>query len=209
MTQMLFTYRFSKLNNKRANQFIYKSLFIGLLCWSSGILAEQPPLDTGPAIGSHLPALTVRDQFGDKQQLANVMGEKGSIIVLFRSADWCPFCKRHLLELNSVVKDFRKLGYGVIGISYDSPKILRKFSQKKKLSFALLSDQKVATFSAFDVVNPEHSPGHRHYGIPYPGVIVVDSNGMVKHKYFFEGYKKRVKFKQLFKKLKQASKTSD
>ncbi|MDQ7049680.1 MAG: peroxiredoxin family protein [Enterobacterales bacterium] len=160
-------------------------------------------MNTGPAIGSKLPALAVVDQFGDKQQLSNIMGDQGAIIVLFRSADWCPFCKRHLLELNPVVKDFKKLGYGVIGISYDSPKTLKSFSQSKKLNFALLSDQNVATFSAFNVLNSAHQPGHKHYGIPYPGVIVVDANGIVKHTYFFEGYKKRVKFKKLLKQLEQ------
>jgi len=181
------------------------SLILGIVAFfgCSLIQAEQPPLDTGPAIGSQLPALQVRDQFGNRQQLANVVREKGAIIVLFRSADWCPFCKRHLLELNPEVKKFQKLGYGVVGISYDPPMILRRFSNKKKLTFALLSDQKVATFTALDVVNPEHPPGHRHYGIPYPGVIVVDTKGKVLDKYFFQGYKKRVKFKKLLKQLEK------
>lgn len=172
---------------------------VALITFSS--LAEQPPLDTGPELGSKLPYLAVLDQFGDKQQLANIKGEKGSVIVLFRSADWCPFCKRHLLELNSEVDKFKQNGFGVTAISYDSPEILRMFAQKKKLKFSLLSDQDVESFKALNVVNMEHEPGDRHYGIPYPGVIVVDNHGKIIHKYFFEGYKKRVKFKQLLSDL--------
>ena len=164
-------------------------------------LAEQPPIDTGPELGSKIPSLVVIDQFGDKQQLTNIMGEKGSIILLFRSADWCPFCKRHLLELNGEVDKFKQRGYGVTAISYDSPEILRMFAQKKKLKFSLLSDQNVKTFKALNVVNKDNEPGDRHYGIPYPGVIVVNNQGQVVHKYFFEGYKKRVKFKQLLSEL--------
>lgn len=177
-------------------------LFFCAMLASTTILAKQPPIDTGPKVGSQLPALSVVDQFGDKQQLKNLVREKGAVIVLFRSADWCSFCKKHLLELNAETEAFKKLGYGVIGISYDTPEILRKFSQKKELRFALLSDQNVETFKAFDVVNIEQKPGSRHYGIPYPGVIVVNNKGEVTQKAFFEGYKERVKFEQLLKELK-------
>lgn len=172
---------------------------ITLITFSS--IAEQPPLDTGPELGSKVPPLVVLDQFGDRQQLANIMGEKGSIIVLFRSADWCPFCKRHLLELNGEVDKFEQKGYGVTAISYDSPDILRMFAQNKKLKFSLLSDQNVKTFKALNVVNKDNEPGDRHYGIPYPGVIVVNNQGQIVHKYFFEGYKKRIKFKKLLSEL--------
>ncbi len=172
---------------------------ITLITFSS--LAEQPSINTGPALGSKIPSLELLDQFGDKQQLANIMGEKGSVIVLFRSADWCPFCKRHLLELNGEVDKFKQKGYGVTAISYDSPEILRMFAQNKKLKFSLLSDQNVKTFKALNVVNKDYEPGDRHYGIPYPGVIVVNNQGQIVHKYFFEGYKKRVKFKQLLTEL--------
>lgn len=88
-----------------------------------------------------------------------------------------------------------------MGISYDAPKTLRKFSHKKKLSYTLLSDQNVETFKALNVVNTENDPGDRHYGIPFPGVIVVDNMGKVVYKYFFEGYRKRVIFKELLKDL--------
>jgi len=163
--------------------------------------AAQPPIDTGLNVGTQIPKLTVLDQFGDKQQLSNIIRGKGAIIVLFRSADWCPFCKKHLLELNDEADNFIKKGYGVTAISYDSPMILREFAQKKKLKFSLLSDQNVATFEALNVVNKENKPGDRHYGIPYPGVIVVDQTGKITHKFFFEGYRDRVKFEQLLKDL--------
>ncbi len=191
-----------KNSHSRILSILKKSLLLATLSiFTFSSQAEQPPIDTGPELGSQIPNLAVLDQFGDKQQLANIMGEKGSIIVLFRSADWCPFCKRHLLELNGEVENFKKKGYGVTAISYDSPEILRIFAQNKKLKFSLLSDQKVKTFKALNVVNKNHEPGDRHYGIPYPGVIVIDKQGKIIHKYFFEGYKKRVKFKRLLTEL--------
>lgn len=183
---------------KTIKKLIFISVFT-LVSFSS--LAALPTIDTGPKVGRVLPALKVLDQFGDKQALSNINRSNGAIIVFFRSADWCSFCKTHLLELQSEIEGFRNKGYGVMGISYDSPKILRQFSQDKKLSFTLLSDQNVETFKALNVVNTENKPGDRHYGIPFPGVIVVDNMGKVVYKYFFEGYKKRVQFKKLLKDL--------
>ena len=175
--------------------------FLALTFMTFNVIAEQPPIDTGPELGSKLPPVFVADQFGDKQNLNNAMRENGAVVVVFRSADWCPFCKRYLLELNEVVDQFKQKGYGVVGISYDSTQTLRKFSQSNKLKFSLWADQEVKTFKAFDVVNTKHEPTGRHYGIPYPGVIVVNNKREVIHKYFFEGYKKRVKFQKLLKEL--------
>ena len=87
-------------------------------------------------------------------------------------------------------------------ISYVSPEILRSFAQENKLNFSLMSDQNVESFKSLDVLNAKYKPGDKHYGIPYPGVIVLDSNRVIKHKYFFEGYKKRVKFGKLLEQLK-------
>ena len=187
----------SHLNNSVA-------LFLLVFCtsiFSINLAAIELSIDAGPVIGSQIPELVVLDSSGDPQKLSDVMGEKGAIIVLFRSADWCPFCKAHLRELNLEVLKFKKRGYLVSAISYDSPKILANFSNVEKLIFPLLSDQNFATFKALNVLNKMHQPNARHYGIPYPGVLVVNPDGKVIHKYFYEGYKNRVKFELLLKDL--------
>lgn len=191
-----------KLSNLNIIKSIGKNIFIVCaVIMSFASIAEQPPVETGQDIGTQIAKFNVVNQFGEQQQLSNIMGEKGAVIVLFRSADWCPFCKRHLLELNASVDKFKQKGYGVTAISYDKPETLRSFSQEKKLKYSLLSDQNVETFKALNVVNKENEPGDRHYGIPYPGVIVVNQSGKIVHKYFYEGYKERVIFKQLLKEL--------
>jgi hypothetical protein len=39
------------------------------------------------------------------------------------------------------------------------------------------------------------------YGIPYPGVVVINEHGELLHSYFYQGFKKRVKFEQLYQQL--------
>lgn len=193
------------MKNKRAFvQHRFFKLFLALnIAWLSLLCqAEKNKIEVGPAVGANLPQLNVLDQFSNRQKISNILKGNGAIITVFRSADWCPFCKSHLRELKEQTEVFAKMGYGVVAISYDSPEILREFSHDEELNFLLLSDQNVESFKALNIVNQKYKPGDRHYGIPYPGVIVVDSKGVVTEKYFFEGYRTRVKFDQLAKKLK-------
>jgi peroxiredoxin len=163
--------------------------------------AKAPSIDVGPKFGDKAPALVVIDQNKVPVNIDDLSAKKGLIILFFRSADWCPFCKRHLIELNEYADKFKALGYGVAAISYDTPEILTKFSQMHKLTYPLLSDQGAATVKAYDILNVQYKVGDENYGIPYPGVVVITPDGNIDHKYFFEGYRKRVKFHDLYQQL--------
>ncbi|WP_026301532.1 peroxiredoxin family protein [Colwellia piezophila] len=163
-------------------------------------------INVGPTLGKQAPAITAINTLQQLVNIKQLSGEQGLIILFFRSADWCPFCKRHLIELNNQAEDFIQLGYGLSAISYDNTDILKKFSKQQNISFPLLSDQNVQTMSAYNILNKEYSLGDDNYGIPYPGVVVIDNQGNVIHKHFFKGYKKRVKFNELYRQLKKGLK---
>jgi hypothetical protein len=46
------------------------------------------PLTIGLAVGQKAPALSAHDQFGHAQTLDSLKGEKGTVLLFFRSADW-------------------------------------------------------------------------------------------------------------------------
>ncbi|PKG85067.1 AhpC/TSA family protein [Colwellia sp. 75C3] len=180
------------------------SLFSMLLLLANNAFANAN-IDVGPALGEQAPEISVINTLKQPVKIKQLSGDKGLIILFFRSADWCPFCKKHLIELNNHAEQFTTLGYGLAAISYDNTDILKTFTQQKSISYPLLSDQKVQTMLAYDIVNEEYAADSDHYGIPYPGVVVIDSKGNVIHKHFFKGYKKRVKFADLYLQLKSAS----
>ena len=60
----------------------------GLIGLLFGVLAALGARDYGPAIGSRMPELEMRDQHGKTRTLRNVLGPKGAVILFFRSADW-------------------------------------------------------------------------------------------------------------------------
>ena len=179
---------------------IAKATFSLLLLLTTNAYAN-PTIEVGPELGRSAPPITVVNTLQQSVNIEQLSGEKGLIILFFRSADWCPFCKRHLIELNDHAEKFRKLGYGLAAISYDNTAILKEFSENKDISYPLLSDQNVRTMSAYNIVNSKYAVGDDNYGIPYPGVVIIDKTKKVINKHFFKGYKNRVKFSDLYSEL--------
>lgn len=174
-----------------------------LLLVTNTVLANKS-IDVGPALNKKAPAITVLNTENKPVAINELSGDKGLIMLFFRSADWCGFCKKHLIELNDNAKQLTQLGYGLAAISYDSTSILNTFAKEKELTYPLLSDQNAKTMSAYNILRNDYAIDDDNYGIPYPGVVVIDNKGNVIHKHFFEGYKKRVKFSALYSQLKNA-----
>src|SRR5213075_1902898 len=105
----------------------------------------------GPQVGATVPDFSLSDQHGKTQTLKSVMGPKGAMIVFYRSADWCPYCKTQLLELQSQYESLQKDGLGLVGISYDSQEILAAFSAQHGITFPLLSDVGSATIKRYGI----------------------------------------------------------
>jgi len=166
----------------------------------------------GPQVGATVPDFSLPDQHGKKQTLQSVMGPKGAMVVFYRSADWCPYCKTQLLELQSQYDRLRRDGLGLVGISYDSQEILATFSQQHGITFPLLSDVGSATIKRYGILNTVAEEGlgangkdpnvvaqvklyvsanganERQRGIPFPGTFIVDRVGRVKARFFEDSY---------------------
>jgi hypothetical protein len=81
---------------------------------------------------------------------------------------------------------------GVAAISYDSAGVLKSFADRQHITYPLLSDPDSKIIRAYDILNETSKPGTVTYGIPYPGVYIVDPQGRVVSKYFEDDYKDRV-----------------
>jgi peroxiredoxin len=183
----------------------------------------------GPHVGQPVPDFTLRDQHGKSRTLQSMMGPKGAMIVFYRSADWCPYCKTQLLELQRQYETLRKDGLGVVGISYDSQEILAAFSEQHGITFPLLSDVGSATIKRYGILNTVAEEGlgpngkdpaviarvklyvsanganERQRGIPFPGTFIVDRGGRVKARFFEDSYTVRNTVSNIRVKLNDAS----
>lgn len=93
------------------------------------------------------------------------------------------------------LKELDAAGIAVIGISYDSVEVLAKFAAKSKITFPLLSDPDTKAIKAYGLLNKE--AGAKIQGVPYPGTMVLDRDGVIRAKLFLEGYRDRHPTKEL------------
>ena len=85
-------------------------------------------------------------------------------------------------------------------ISYDSVDVLAAFAAKQQITYALLSDEGSKVIRELGMLN-EHVYEHHaaygiakrdhHWGVPYPGVFLLDEQGCVKEKRFQQSYRER------------------
>jgi peroxiredoxin len=119
------------------------------------------------------------------------------------------------VELQGRVEVLRKKGLGLVGISYDAPRILADFSARHGITFPLLADVGSVTIRRYGILNtvveealgpngadPDvraafavyataGEPSERLRGIPFPGTFIVDRQGRVTSRVFEDYYWER------------------
>jgi peroxiredoxin len=157
--------------------------FAFLPCASSQhIIGLQP--------GVKAPQIALADQTGKPQSFSTLSGANGLLVLFFRSADWCPFCKGQLVDLERAQKLFAAKGINLAAVSYDSPEVLAEFSQRKSITYPLLSDSSSKLIDAFGIRNVEATGAQA--GIPVPGYYLINKQGIIEKRFFEDGYINRL-----------------
>lgn len=148
-------------------------------------------MELGPKVGAKAPALTLMTASGESRSLQAMMGDKGVTLVFVRSADWCPFCKLQLKNLNEVAAEMDALGWPLVGASYDSAEIITAFTKANSLGYEFMSDPGSKAIDALGIRNETVSASARYNGIPHPIILFIAKDGTVKAKLYEEAYQKR------------------
>jgi len=153
----------------------------------------QYKADSNPIlkIGNKLPALAATDQFGKPRTFEDLKGPNGLVILFFRSADWCPYCKGQLLSLQRAAAKFKEKGIGLVGVSYDSPEILKFFTDKYSITYPLLSDPNSEIIERFGVLNKGADAVGFRKGMAFPGFVYASPAGRIQETFFEEDYHTR------------------
>ncbi|MDB4977354.1 MAG: alkyl hydroperoxide reductase [Myxococcaceae bacterium] len=137
-----------------------------------GLLDSLIGTGTGLSVGTKAPDFTLNDQDGKPVSLSSFRGQK-SVVVYFYPKDDTPGCTAEACSFRDQFTEFTDAGAEVIGISSDSEASHKKFAEKYRLPFSLLSDKGGSVRSA--------------YGVPptfglLPGRVtfVIDKEGIVK-----------------------------
>ncbi len=169
-----------------------RSLSVGtMLCVLAMAAEAQEAFDPGVMVGEMAPSFRLPDQDGRLHGFDSLKGDNGLAILFFRSADWCPFCKTALAQLEDARSGYESRGLKVVGISYDSIDILKTFEQRVGIGYPMLSDSGSRIISDYGILNTDVPADNPQYGIPHPGMFILDANGRVVSKYFEQNFRER------------------
>ena len=155
--------------------------------------------EVGLRAGLKAPDFSAPDQFGKIQNLETLKGSKGTVLLFYRSADWCPYCKGQLIQLQAAKKRFEEQGIKLAGVSYDSVEILKFFSDRRKIEFPLLSDPDSKIIRMYQVLNSEGVGPNA--GMARPGYFFIDTKGNIREKFFEAKYRERLTGNNVLSKL--------
>ena len=96
------------------------------------------------------------------------------------------------MQLQSQLESFHSAGLAVVGLTYDKPELQDKFIRERGIQFPFLSDINAESMKALGILDENYQPGDEHYGIPHPGIFILDANMQIVGKIFVKGYEKRV-----------------
>jgi peroxiredoxin Q/BCP len=94
-----------------------------------------------------------------------------------------------LVQLQRDFKLIEEAGIQLVGISYDSPTVLKAFSDRAKITFPLLSDPESKTIDAYHIRNG--SARGKAVGVPNPGTFILDEQGVIRAKLVLDGFRQR------------------
>ena len=169
-------------------------------------LAQEAPrkIDVarlGPQVGQAVPDFKLQSSDGKWFTRDSIMGPQGAMLVFSRSADWCPYCKTQIIELQGRLAELKAKGLGLAVITYDSPAVLADFSARRSITFPLLSDPGSATIKAFGILNTTVEEKSTSFGIPFPGTFIVNRAGVVTARFFEDAYQERTTVSNILLKL--------
>lgn len=158
-------------------------------------------------ISSKIPDVSLKNMEGEMVRLRDLTSDKPSILIFYRGG-WCPYCNRHLADLQMIQDELVEIGYQILAISPDRPEKLKATLQKHDLDYTLLSDSPMTVNKAFGLafqvdqktvdhyrsvgIDLEGDSGYDHHLLPAPAVYILNTEGIVKFNYVNPNYKERI-----------------
>jgi hypothetical protein len=95
------------------------------------------------------------------------------------------------VELQGRLDELKREGLGLVAVSYDPVPVLAEFARRRRITFPLLSDSGSEVIKQYGIFNTTVAPNTPTYGIPFPGMFVVDAKGVVTSRFFEKAYQDR------------------
>lgn len=126
--------------------------------------------------GDKIPDFKGIDQDGNEIKYADYKGKK--LVIFFYPKASTPGCTAEACNLNDNLEALKAKGYELIGISADSVKRQKNFSEKYGFQYPLIADEDKKIINDFGVWGPKNTFGKKYEGI-HRTTFLIDENGVV------------------------------
>lgn len=189
--------------------------FILLLTFSTA--SGQAPQPQGLQVNQSAPDFKTEDQNGNTIHLKSLL-KKGPVVLIFYRGEWCPYCNKHLKQLEDSLSQITSKGAKVIAVTPQKPEFIAKTIEQTKASFSIVHDDGLNIMKSYDVafkVDDKTIELYKKYKIdfnvingekngtnlPVPAVFVINKRGKITYRFFDPNYKVRAPISAIAKHL--------
>ncbi|MBP9120620.1 MAG: thioredoxin-dependent thiol peroxidase [Ignavibacterium sp.] len=143
-------------------------------------------------VGKKAPDFSLLNQDEKKISLKDYIGQK--VVLYFYPKDDTSGCTKEACSFSDDLSKFSKIDAVILGVSPDSMKSHKKFSEKYKLKFDLLADEEKKVIEKYDVWKEKSMYGRKYMGVERT-TFIIDEKGKIKkifNKVKVDGHNKEV-----------------
>jgi len=128
-------------------------------------------------VGKKAPDFSLLNQDEEKISLKDFLGQK--IVLYFYPKDDTSGCTKEACSFSDDLPKFSKIDAVILGVSPDSVKSHKKFSEKYKLKFDLLADEEKKVVDKYGVWKEKSMYGRKYMGVERT-TFIIDEKGKIK-----------------------------
>ena len=168
-------------------------------------------------IGDDAPLITGVDQFNNEIN-SNEILKNDKILLLFYRGNWCPYCKKHLGELEKNLENLSKKGVYVIVVTPEKPEKIKETSKKINANFSIVFDKDNSIMNTYKVAFEVNETNVSNYFsatmkrisdynvennnvLPVPATYIINKNKKIDFVHYDPKYSNRAKFEDILLKL--------
>ncbi len=143
-------------------------------------------------VGKKAPDFSLLNQDEKKISLKDYVGQK--VILYFYPKDDTSGCTKEACSFSDDLPKFSKVDAVILGVSPDSVKSHKKFSEKYKLKFDILADDEKNVVEKYGVWKEKSMYGRKYMGVERT-TFIIDEKGKIKkifNKVKVDGHNKEV-----------------
>jgi len=172
---------------------------------------------TGLNKGGNAPVFSTTDNTGKAVDLKTLLRAHKSVVLFFYRGEWCPYCNKHIAQLQDSLQLLSAKGAYVIAVTPETKEGIDKTIQKTHASFSIvqdkgytimkdykvnyvLDDATVAKYKGFGL-DLNASNGNTDHVLPVPATYVINQSGKITFVHFNKDYTRRASISDIMRAL--------